>query len=151
MKAIETRYKGYRFRSRTEARWAVFFDNLVCITEWQYEPEGFELDSGARYLPDFRVHHTEYSDVWFEVKPRLGIEQLITDRDWSKMQEFAVSEKLILLDGMPELKKYWQIGDQRLSRDDYLFNGNQPDFWNSQHMLDLEKAVNASRSYRYDK
>lgn len=28
MKAIETRYKGYRFRSRLEARWAVFFDAL---------------------------------------------------------------------------------------------------------------------------
>jgi hypothetical protein len=25
-KAIETHYKGYRFRSRLEARWAVFFD-----------------------------------------------------------------------------------------------------------------------------
>ncbi len=28
IKAIETRYKGYRFRSRLEARWAVFFDAL---------------------------------------------------------------------------------------------------------------------------
>ena len=26
IKAIETYYKGYRFRSRLEARWAVFFD-----------------------------------------------------------------------------------------------------------------------------
>ena len=26
IKAIETVYKGYRFRSRLEARWAVFFD-----------------------------------------------------------------------------------------------------------------------------
>jgi hypothetical protein len=38
--AIETHYKGYRFRSRLEARWAVFFDALGY--EWQYEPEGFE-------------------------------------------------------------------------------------------------------------
>jgi hypothetical protein len=28
IKAIETSYKGYRFRSRLEARWAVFFDAL---------------------------------------------------------------------------------------------------------------------------
>ena len=28
MKAIETEYNGYRFRSRLEARWAVFFDAL---------------------------------------------------------------------------------------------------------------------------
>jgi hypothetical protein len=26
--AIPTRYKGYHFRSRLEARWAVFFDAL---------------------------------------------------------------------------------------------------------------------------
>jgi hypothetical protein len=27
IKAIETRYKGYRFRSRLEARWAVRFEH----------------------------------------------------------------------------------------------------------------------------
>jgi hypothetical protein len=53
MKAIETVYKGYRFRSRLEARWAVFFDALGI--EWQYEPEGFELSNGTRYLPDFHL------------------------------------------------------------------------------------------------
>ena len=42
IKAIETRYAGYRFRSRLEARWAVFFDTLGL--KWQYEPEGYELD-----------------------------------------------------------------------------------------------------------
>lgn len=28
IKPIETHYNGYRFRSRLEARWAVFFDAL---------------------------------------------------------------------------------------------------------------------------
>ena len=37
VKPIETVYKGYRFRSRLEARWAVFFDALDI--EWYYEPE----------------------------------------------------------------------------------------------------------------
>ena len=32
-KAIETKYKGFRFRSRLEARWAVFFDALGI--EWE--------------------------------------------------------------------------------------------------------------------
>lgn len=53
LKAIETHYKGYRFRSRLEARWAVFFDNIGL--EWVYEPEGFELGDGVRYLPDFKI------------------------------------------------------------------------------------------------
>lgn len=51
IKAIETRYKGYRFRSRLEARWAVFFDALGI--EWIYEPEGVVLPDGRFYLPDF--------------------------------------------------------------------------------------------------
>lgn len=41
IKAIETSYKGYRFRSRLEARWAVFFDALGI--EWEYEKEGYDL------------------------------------------------------------------------------------------------------------
>ena len=64
-RAIETRYKGYRFRSRLEARWAVFFDALG--VKWEYEPEGFELPSG-RYLPDFYL--PEMDDGWYiEIKP----------------------------------------------------------------------------------
>lgn len=61
IKAIETTYKGCRFRSRLEARWAVFFDTLG--VRWEYEPEGFELPSG-RYLPDFRLDLW----LWLEVK-----------------------------------------------------------------------------------
>ncbi len=44
--AIETHYKGFRFRSRLEARWAVFFDTVGI--EWQYEPQGFEVFSDLR-------------------------------------------------------------------------------------------------------
>lgn len=53
IKAIETLYNGYRFRSRLEARWAVFFDSLG--VKYEYEPEGFLLPSGKYYLPDFRI------------------------------------------------------------------------------------------------
>ncbi len=63
IKAIETRYRGYRFRSRLEARWAVFFDALGI--EWQYEPEGFELADGTRYLPDFWLPKQR---TWVEIK-----------------------------------------------------------------------------------
>jgi hypothetical protein len=76
VKAIETRYAGCRFRSRLEARWAVFFDNLG--VPWQYEPEGFDLKGklddallehkwieGGYYLPDF---YLPTLDTWYEVK-----------------------------------------------------------------------------------
>ena len=51
IKPIETFYNGYRFRSRLEARWAVYFDSLGI--EYEYEPEGYELSDGTKYLPDF--------------------------------------------------------------------------------------------------
>lgn len=50
IKAIQTFYKGYHFRSRLEARWAVFFDALGI--KWKYEDQGYERD-GEKYLPDF--------------------------------------------------------------------------------------------------
>jgi hypothetical protein len=61
---IETVYKGYRFRSRLEARWAVFFDALG--VEWDYEKEGFDLQNGDKYLPDFYIKKPE---CWIEIKP----------------------------------------------------------------------------------
>lgn len=60
--AIETWYAGHKFRSRLEARWAVFFDALG--VEWRYESQGFE-GGGHRYLPDFFL---PAFDVWCEVK-----------------------------------------------------------------------------------
>jgi hypothetical protein len=52
IKAIETRYKGHRFRSRLEARWAVVFD--AAGIEWRYEEQGFDLGPELGfYLPDF--------------------------------------------------------------------------------------------------
>ena len=68
IKAIQTFYKGYHFRSRLEARWAVFFEEQLnggVAHQWQYEVEGFELLTG-RYLPDFYFPGS-YSFV--EIKP----------------------------------------------------------------------------------
>jgi hypothetical protein len=63
IKAIETQYNGYHFRSRLEARWAVFFDTLG--VRWEYEKEGYELETGERYLPDFWLPDER---IWIEVK-----------------------------------------------------------------------------------
>lgn len=69
IQAIETHYAGCRFRSRTEARWAVFFDSLGVA--WEYEPQGYELPSGP-YLPDFWLPTVEAEKAaggtYFEVK-----------------------------------------------------------------------------------
>lgn len=62
--AIETTYKGVRFRSRTEARWALVLDHMR--VEWRYEHEGFELPDG-RYLPDFWLPDLK-GGTWLEIK-----------------------------------------------------------------------------------
>jgi hypothetical protein len=50
---LETWYAGIKYRSRTEARWAVFFESAGVAA--RYEAEGFQLDDGAWYLPDFVI------------------------------------------------------------------------------------------------
>lgn len=63
IKAIETEYNGCLFRSRLEARWAVFFDALG--VEYQYELEGFDLGEAGWYLPDFYLPGLK---LWVEIK-----------------------------------------------------------------------------------
>lgn len=67
IKPINTRYAGHLFRSRLEARWAVFFDHLGI--KWDYEPEGFVLPDGTHYLPDFLIHTPQGERRWVEIKP----------------------------------------------------------------------------------
>ncbi|MCD7724942.1 MAG: hypothetical protein LUI12_05235 [Clostridiales bacterium] len=86
-KAIQTEYKGYLFRSRLEARWAVFFD--ACDVSWEYEPEGFELGNGQYYLPDFLLHGVEgraAGDLYVEVK---GV---MTKADAAKIYAFSMPD-----------------------------------------------------------
>lgn len=51
LKAIETHWNGLRFRSRGEAKLAVALTWLG--VDYHYEPEGYILSNGIRYLPDF--------------------------------------------------------------------------------------------------
>lgn len=90
MKAIETVYKGYRFRSRLEARWAVFFDRLKI--RYQYEPETFQLD-GVYYLPDFLLPDLFGTPVYVEVKPDMegnpeSWKTLTQHEDFSSINQF---------------------------------------------------------------
>ena len=66
LRALETSYGGCRFRSRLEARWAVFMDKVGI--KWEYESEGFDLGSGLYYLPDFWLPEPRLQH-WIEIKP----------------------------------------------------------------------------------
>ena len=82
MKPIQTYYNGYHFRSRLEARWAVFFDALK--VKYEYEPEGFNLGNGILYLPDFYL--PEYR-CYFEVKRSGILENGCFNKDWIETSE----------------------------------------------------------------
>jgi len=66
IKPIETIYNGYKFRSRLEARWAVFFDALGI--KYEYENEGYDLGEAGLYLPDFWLPK---QDVFIEIRPSI--------------------------------------------------------------------------------
>lgn len=93
IKPIETRYKGFLFRSRLEARYAVFFDAMNI--RWEYEQEGYELTSG-RYLPDFYLPDLQ---SFVEIKGQLPIE-----RDTARCRELCLLTKkdVLILVGLPD-------------------------------------------------
>lgn len=112
MKPIETVYKGYRFRSRLEARWAVFLDELGAT--WSFEVEGLQLH-GVRYLPDFWVSSW---DVWIEVKaqaPTAG------ERVKCRLLSRESGKRVLLIAGEP-----WSERD-RNSYNVTLFSAQEPD------------------------
>jgi hypothetical protein len=78
-KAIQTEYKGYRFRSRLEARWAVFLDSLGI--PYEYEKDGYDLD-GLWYLPDFWLPD---HGCWLEIKAKMNWD----DDSWDKAHKLA--------------------------------------------------------------
>ena len=130
MKAIETEYKGYRFRSRLEARWAVFFDCLG-IT-WFYEHEGYETADGW-YLPDFYLPECK---AVVEVKPTIGAFE--EDLRWNALRKNKPDdvEQMLPVVGVPDLENhpmYWLL--MWVGRIDWM---------------DLGDAVEAAKSARFE-
>lgn len=114
IRAIQTEYRGYLFRSRLEVRWAVFFD--ACGVDWEYEPEGYDLGNGLYYLPDFLLHGVTINhgyfkkncDIYVEVKGQMN------DADAEKINRFYAA-------GYPE------GNDWGVSHTAVLVVGNIPD------------------------
>jgi hypothetical protein len=103
IKPIPTRYAGRLFRSRLEARFAVFFNALGI--DWDYEPEGFALKAGW-YLPDFYLPNLD-GGTWIEVKPwgkghyfGWGCGPALEDK---RLDEFAdLNERFFVAHGLPD-------------------------------------------------
>lgn len=144
-KAVQTRYAGYHFRSRLEARWGVFFDSLGF--EWRYEPETF-----PGYVPDFYI---EQGNMWFEVKGSLDV----SPGELDKCKSFAKPgvNFAMLIGDIPRTFVTWDTPGKRLvgipaARLD------ERDIWTpsygllmlGHHAGRLQEALNAARSARFE-
>jgi hypothetical protein len=113
--AIPTVYRGRRYRSRLEARWAAFFDLLG----WRHEYEPFDL---GKWSPDFLLHGiwrrhgaaTEPRPVLAEIKPITDFDLSVATRmnDAIYDQDIPPALDLLLLGVAPRVfeKQYIQIG-----------------------------------------
>jgi len=101
IKAIETHYAGCRFRSRVEARWAVLFDAM--FIKWEYEKEGYELDGGIKYLPDFWLPEL---DMWIEVK---GLQPTSEEAEKCRLLCKLTKSRVALVWGEPRYEEMFGV------------------------------------------
>jgi hypothetical protein len=94
---IPTFHAGVLFRSRTEARHAIFFEELDL--KWEYETQGF--DSGSRYLPDFAVF-APLGLIWAEVKSRWDADPSGVARFQQFVMHRPQPSRAALLTGIPD-------------------------------------------------
>lgn len=92
LQSIQTRYAGYFFRSRTEARYAVMLHALG--VDFEFELQGWQLPRGS-YLPDFYLPRLS---AWLEVK---GREPLASDFDICQSLADESGQSVYLTDGPP--------------------------------------------------
>ena len=115
-KSLSTKYNGYHFRSRTEARWAVFFDALGI--KYYYEHEDFVLQNGVRYLPDFWLP-TFNGGSFAEVKGEFEGDEIYK----CKLLYTKTKKDVILLDGVPDFKCVQYFTNNGMNGRCFLNNG----------------------------
>ena len=111
IKPIETIYNGFRFRSRLEARWAVFFDAMGI--KYEYEPDGYEFDDGTKYLPDFLIHvrHRSCTDEWEPVFAE--VKGIMGEADLHKIDLLSNFHPVIVLGNLPaDTEEYFNCFDE---------------------------------------
>lgn len=145
MKVIPTTYKGYRFRSRLEARWAVFFSALN--TPWEYEREGFDLRAAGRYLPDFWLPE---AGLWLEIKG-----QAPSDTEYQKVAALASAQpdnNVLMAIGVPGEERLL-ILSEHLRREEIFQRTTPMELWGAAFGLfnpHIERAYAAARAARFE-
>lgn len=143
VRALETPVNGILYRSRLEARWALFFSYLRI--PFEYEWQGYQLNSGARFLPDFWLpqttlrgwnHRDAPTGLFVEIK---ATAEHIRDNE-DRYQEFGSEYPLIVFAGKPP-------GEGDVS--DFLYDGGY-EFSPQRGWSDSELDSDPSRVVRWD-
>ena len=133
-KSLKTWYKEILFRSRLEARFAMILDALKI--EWIYEPDGFELSNGIKYLPDFFLKFSDGSSQAVEAKGFLD------DYDKKKIegfeQDFGV--KVLMVDDFLSTRFYGEEKEIYLSEKGLVTEMTE----------DLRKAIENAKKFVFD-
>jgi hypothetical protein len=161
MTAIETEYNGILFRSRLEARWAIFFD--ACNLNWIYEPECFILSNTQKYTPDFYIKDF---DLYIEVKP--NFDWLENKYHFDRYKLFGYEKGLLVLSSSyPDLQtnalfeknnnlKLYQgflnvvfVPNHKYSP--LFYTGCEIGSYENLFLEDFEKEINLVKQYRFYK
>lgn len=137
MKAgIPTTYRGVRFRSRLEAKWAVFFD--LVGWPWLYEP----MDLHG-YVPDFVLQLHE--SVLVEVKPALGREDM--REAMIKIGRSGWDREALVVGASPGVlasDQFTSTSVLGLLREVHYDEGRREDEWSTSSILSCLKCDRAS-------
>jgi len=119
IRAIETWHNGRLYRSRTEARWAVFFEALA--EPFLYEPEGFVLSpledsqqwsahldthEDLFYIPDFWLPRAQQ---YIEIKPyseTWGFDDVTTEK--ARRLAYHASSQVVIVCGVPRWRDLYE-------------------------------------------
>lgn len=153
MKAVPTEWNGIRFRSKSEACFAMYLTHHG--RQWEYEPEELTLDCG--YVPDFRV-------MWYNKSTRKFYCELIEYKPADATDTYmkATLEKLAILSNHVAMEchphvmtgSFWENDECHTPKSCQLIRGelrwcyswshfdSEPDEWElrqkiSQHRFDL--------------
>lgn len=118
---IQTEYRNIVFRSRLEAKWAVFFDEMGI--EWKYEPGTFMVPFGGysiQYRPDFALTNVKCvfdieQPIYIEVKGRDHYCD-IYEYERRKIENFAKDHSILVLGKIP-----YKVSDM-FQEPDYICN-----------------------------
>ena len=111
----QTKNKTHAFQSDLEAQWAIFFDTMGIV--YEYEKASYDFD-GSVFLPDFWLPQV---GMWAEVRP-----SRFSNEEERKCQLLAnaTEKRCLLLEGSPDFRSYWALGPEYEDEDypdtDYL-------------------------------